>query len=162
MEDLPVSACPFCVKLARLSELPPEEVIWQFPHSVAFLGPWQYYHGYCVLVARSHARELYELSEAERHAYFGEMCLLAAAIAESFGPHKLNYELLGNQVPHLHWHLFPRYRHDPQALQPVWLALDRTEHDPAEKLRLEKGPEERRVTAGKLRKGLEQLLARNR
>ena len=31
-------------------------------------------------------------------------------------PHKLNYELLGNQVPHLHWHLFPRSPDDPDRL----------------------------------------------
>ena len=45
------------------------------------------------------------------------MCLLARAIETAFRPHKLNYELLGNQVPHLHWHLFPRYADDPDALQ---------------------------------------------
>jgi diadenosine tetraphosphate (Ap4A) HIT family hydrolase len=162
MEDFPVSGCPFCLKLARLSELPPEDVVWQFPHSVALLGSWQYYHGYCILVARRHARELHELSDSERHAYFDEMCLLAAAIADCFGPHKLNYELLGNQVPHLHWHLFPRYRHDPQALQPVWLALDRAERDPVERQRLEKGPMDRQATTGQLRKRLEQLLVRKR
>jgi diadenosine tetraphosphate (Ap4A) HIT family hydrolase len=162
MEDHSASDCPFCLKLARLSALPPEDVVWQFPYSVALLGPWQYYHGYCILVARTHARELHELNDFERHAYFDEMCLLAAAIAESFGPHKLNYELLGNQVPHLHWHLFPRYRHDPQALQPVWLALDRAERDPDEKQRLEQGPVERQATAEQLRRRLEQLLIQNR
>ena len=162
MEDFPASDCPFCLKLARLRALPPEDIVWQFPYSVALLGPWQYYHGYCILVARSHARELHDLSDVERQAYFEEMCLLAAAIAEAFGPHKLNYELLGNQVPHLHWHLFPRYRHDPQAPQPVWLALDRAERDGVEKQRLEKGPTDRPTTTGQLRQRLEQLLVRKR
>jgi hypothetical protein len=37
--------CPFCRKLAALHELPPGEMVWQFPHSVALLGPWQFYHG---------------------------------------------------------------------------------------------------------------------
>jgi hypothetical protein len=30
--------CPFCRKLAALHELPPEDVVWQFPPSVALLG----------------------------------------------------------------------------------------------------------------------------
>src|SRR5436305_10547991 len=95
--------CPFCRKLAALCELPPEEVVWQFPHSVALLGPWQFYHGYCVLVSRRHSTELSELDAAERRAYLDEMCLLAEAVGDCFRPRKLNYELLGNQVPHLHW-----------------------------------------------------------
>jgi diadenosine tetraphosphate (Ap4A) HIT family hydrolase len=66
----------------------------------------------------------------------------------------LNYELLGNQVPHLHWHLFPRYRDDPEALKPVWLALDRAERDPAERRRLETGPVERQETMRRLQLGI--------
>jgi diadenosine tetraphosphate (Ap4A) HIT family hydrolase len=155
MED-PSKDCPFCRKLAALSALPADEVVWQFPHSVALLGPWQYYQGYCILVARRHARELFDLNDGERHAYFDEMCSLARAIANCFQPHKLNYEVLGNQVPHLHWHLFPRYRNDPQALHPVWLALERGERDEAERRRLETGALNRIAIAAKLRQRLEQ------
>ena len=36
--------CPFCRKLADLGLLPADELIWQFPHSVALLGPWQIRH----------------------------------------------------------------------------------------------------------------------
>src|SRR5947208_13759017 len=111
--DTPMSAdCPFCEKLARIAEVPRDELIWQSPTSVVLLGPWQYYHGYCVLVARAHATELRHLPDAERHAYFDDLCRLARAVETEFGPRKLNYELLGNQVPHLHWHLFPRYPSD--------------------------------------------------
>src|SRR5271166_5837544 len=122
--------CPFCRKLSTLRELPDEDIVWQFAHSVAFLGPWQYYCGYCVLVGRRHATELSQLSAEERRGYLDEMCLLAAAIEAAVLPSKLNYELLGNQVPHLHWHLFPRSQRDPDRLKPVWLALDRAESDP--------------------------------
>ena len=137
-----------------LNELPADEVVWEFPNSVALLGPWQYYHGYCILVARRHAIELFQLSDNERRAYFDEMCSLARGIVACFGPHKLNYELLGNQVPHLHWHLFPRYRHDPDALQPVWLALNRAERDEREQRRLQVGPRDRAATADTLRQHL--------
>ena len=105
--------CPFCQKVATLEALAADEHVWTFPHSVALLGPWQYYTGYCVLVARCHATELSQLSDNERRGYLDEMCLLARAIEAVFRPHKLNCELLGNQVPHLHWHLFPRALTDP-------------------------------------------------
>jgi diadenosine tetraphosphate (Ap4A) HIT family hydrolase len=118
------------------------------------LGTWQYYQGYSVLVSRRHATELSQLSADERHGYLDEMCRLAAAIEKAFRPHKLNYELLGNQVPHLHWHVFPRSADDPQRLQPVWLALDRAERDAAEKQRLQPGPTDRRTTTAALRQAL--------
>jgi diadenosine tetraphosphate (Ap4A) HIT family hydrolase len=150
-------ACPFCRKLQNLHELPDEEIVWQFPQSVALLGTWQYYRGYCVLVARRHATELSQLSADERHGYLDEMCQLATAIEKAFRPHKLNYELLGNQVPHLHWHLFPRSTDDPERLQPVWLALDRAERDAAEKQRLQMGPTDRPATVAALRQALKPM-----
>jgi diadenosine tetraphosphate (Ap4A) HIT family hydrolase len=149
--------CPFCRKLAGLAAPPPEEVVWQFPHSVALLGEWQFYRGYCLLVARTHATELSRLPDAERRAYLDEMCLLARAIEECYRPHKLNYELLGNQVPHLHWHLFPRSAGDADALRPVWLALVRAERDEAERRRLAGDPRERAATAAALRQALARL-----
>jgi len=33
---------------------------------------------------------------------------------------KMNYELLGNLLPHIHWHLVPRRHDDPIPQQPVW------------------------------------------
>ncbi len=135
-----------------------DEVVWTFPFSVALLGGWQFYHGYCILVARRHATELTHLEDAERRAYFDEMCILARAIEECFHPRKLNYELLGNQVPHLHWHIFPRYANDPRILQPVWLALDHAERDEAEKKRLQTGPTDRAATVRMLRDKLATLI----
>src|SRR5436305_11841652 len=151
------SPCPFCAKLADLASLPPDEVVWRFPHSVALLGSWQFYQGYCVLVAARHATELSSLDALERRAYLDEMCLLAQGIESAYRPLKLNYELLGNQVPHLHWHLFPRYADDPERLRPVWLALDRAERDPEVRRRLETGPRDRAATARDLRQTLTRL-----
>ena len=146
--------CPFCRKLARLDDLPAGEVVAGFEHSVAFLGAWQHYAGYCVLVSRVHAAELSRLPADARRGHLDEMCRLAAAIETAFRPHKLNYELLGNQVPHLHWHLFPRSLADPDRLRPVWFALDRAEGDAAERARLEAGPLPRIEIAERLRAAL--------
>ena len=150
--------CPFCRKLADLEALPAGELVYPFARSVALLGPWQYYHGYCLLVARSHATELHQLGPAQRRDYLEEMCTLARAIGECFRPDKLNYELLGNQVPHLHWHVFPRYRQDAERLQPVWLAIDRAGRDEHERQRLQTGPLARLATAELLRGKLKELV----
>jgi len=142
--------CPLCRKL-KDRQLGRDELVWEFPHSVALLGPWQFYHGYCVLFARTHARELQQLPLPERMAYLQEMIHLAAAIESAFQPRKLNYELLGNQVPHLHWHLFPRYSSDPDRLKPVWLAIDRAERDEGLRTHMEIGPSPRAETIERLR-----------
>ena len=149
-----IRGCVFC---RRLNNLPEADVVWRFPQSTALLGPWQFYRGYCILVSQRHATELSELNDAERRAQFDEMCLLACAIEKSCRPAKLNYELLGNQVPHLHWHLFPRYGDDPDRLQPVWLAIDRAERDPTLRRLLETGTQERAVTVSALRQQLQRL-----
>jgi diadenosine tetraphosphate (Ap4A) HIT family hydrolase len=149
-----MTGCPFCAKLA---ELPADEVVWQFPHSVALLGHWQYFTGYCVLVSRSHATELSQLPTNVRREFLDEMCRLAHAIELEFAPTKLNYELLGNQVPHLHWHLFPRWSDDPDARRPVWFALDRAESAPAERDRLQTGLQPPAEIASRLRRRLKLL-----
>lgn len=141
--------CPFCQKLSG-NGWPAADIVWEFPHSVAVAGPWQYFTGYCVLVSRLHASELSQLGPA-RGAFLEEMATLAQAIEACFRPHKLNYELLGNQVPHLHWHIFPRVADDPDRLRPVWFALEQAEADPSAKRRLETGTVERAEVVARLR-----------
>ncbi|MCS7269670.1 MAG: HIT family protein, partial [Gemmataceae bacterium] len=94
--------------------------------------------GYCVLVSREHATELSQLGP-RRTPFLEEMAMLAEAIGECFRPVKLNYELLGNQVPHLHWHLIPRYDHDPDRRRPVWFTLEMAERDSGQRLRFQTG-----------------------
>jgi diadenosine tetraphosphate (Ap4A) HIT family hydrolase len=149
--------CPFCRKLVDPEQVPEADRVWSFPHSVALLGTHQFYRGYCVLIARRHATELHQLADDVRRAYLDEMCLLARALSSCYRPHKLNYELLGNQVPHLHWHLFPRYQDDPDLLRPVWLALDRAERDADLRARLEGPAGERPAIRAALRQQLQDL-----
>jgi len=153
--------CPFCLKLADPRAWSEAEIVWRFPHSVAVLGPWQFYTGYSLLISRQHAVELSDLGP-NRSAFLDEMALLAEAIEQCFRPHKLNYELLGNQVPHLHWHLFPRSAADPDRLRPVWFALDRAEADRVEKARLEAGRIPRSETIARLTDCLRQNGAASR
>lgn len=152
---MPDPTCFFCQRLAQLGNLPDDEgEVSRLRHSVVLLGQWQFYQGYCVVVARTHATELAHLPDDERHGFLDEMCSVARAIEAAFQPVKLNYELLGNVVPHLHWHIFPRSADDPERLKPVWLAIDRADRDPAERRRLETGSRPRSEIAALLRRHL--------
>ena len=95
--------------------------------SRVFLHEDQFFPGYVLLVLRRHATELYELSAAERRILIEEVSRVAEALARAFRPVKMNYELLGNQVPHIHWHLVPRLSTDPEPRDPIW----RVAHEPA-------------------------------
>ncbi len=95
--------------------------------SRVFLHEDQFFPGYVLLVLRRHATELYELSAPERRTLIEEVSRVAEALAGVFRPVKMNYELLGNQVPHVHWHLIPRLATDPEPHAPIW----RVEHSPA-------------------------------
>ena len=64
--------------------------------------------------------ELHDLPPDVRSRFLEEMAQVAEAVFRAFAPLKLNYELLGNSVSHLHWHLFPRYADDPNPRWPVW------------------------------------------
>ena len=130
--------CPMCKEVADPVQGWGDGLVWRFPHSFAVLGPWQFFTGYCLLVSREPATELSQLGP-NRSAFLEEMATLAAAIEACFAPQKLNYELLGNVVPHLHWHIFPRSAGDPERLQPVWILLERAKTDEAEKQRLQTG-----------------------
>lgn len=143
--------------METVDEFGAAEVVWRFPHSVALLGPWQFYQGYCILVSRRHAAELSELPAEVRRAYLDEMCLLAQAIELCYRPHKLNYELLGNQVRHLHWHLFPRYLDDPDRMHAVWLSIERALREGPWQRRMETGHEERATTVANLQHALHQM-----
>jgi diadenosine tetraphosphate (Ap4A) HIT family hydrolase len=95
--------------------------------SRVFLHEDQFFPGYVLLVLRRHAAELYELSAPERGTLIEEVSRVAEALARVFRPVKMNYELLGNQVPHIHWHLVPRLPADHDLRSPIW----RIEHQPA-------------------------------
>jgi diadenosine tetraphosphate (Ap4A) HIT family hydrolase len=100
--------------------------------SIAYLFEDQFFPGWTVLVLKRHATELFELSEEERSRLMEEVSATAEALMEAFHPVKINYELLGNQVPHIHWHLIPRLPGDPSPRDPVWtVAHERQPLNPA-------------------------------
>lgn len=84
------------------------------------IANYQFYRGYTIFICKIHANELHELESNFKKQFLTEMGLVAEAVFKAFKPKKLNYELLGNTVPHLHWHFFPRYLDDPQPKRPVW------------------------------------------
>ena len=94
--------------------------------SKAYLHDDQYFHGWTVVVFNRHATELFHLAPTERIQLMEEVNLVAKTLGQVYEARKINYELLGNQLPHIHWHIIPRLANDPAPLEPVW----RVQHEP--------------------------------
>jgi diadenosine tetraphosphate (Ap4A) HIT family hydrolase len=95
----------------------------------AYLQRADIQRGYTVVVWHGrHVAEPTELTDAEAAGYWLEVLRVARALLAHYRPLKLNYETLGNAVPHLHTHLIPRYTSDPAPGRPFPLpAFDGTE-----------------------------------
>jgi len=87
----------------------------------AVISKFQYYKGYTLFLSKEHVSELHNLKPEKRSLFLEEMSKVAEAVYGAVKPDKLNYELLGNGQPHLHWHIIPRYRTDPEFKSPVWI-----------------------------------------
>jgi diadenosine tetraphosphate (Ap4A) HIT family hydrolase len=64
--------------------------------------------GYACVLSNTHVVEPFELPESEQAAFFLDAMAAARGLALLLSPVKMNYEIHGNTVPHLHMHLFPR------------------------------------------------------
>jgi diadenosine tetraphosphate (Ap4A) HIT family hydrolase len=114
--------CYFCklLDVSRRESIP--RWIADLQVSTAILEGNQICRGYTILVYnKAHATELFQLEKEDRIAYLEDLNKVARAIYDAYHPHKMNYELLGNIVPHLHWHIIPRRKTDSIELHwPIW------------------------------------------
>jgi len=111
-----IQNCPICNQLPMPEGM---EDIVELPNSWLSAEPVECLKGACHLVAKKHAVELYELNEDELLAWMKEVQLCARALKRVTNAVKINYEIHGNTIPHLHIHLYPRYKEDPFPGQPI-------------------------------------------
>ncbi|MBT0652697.1 HIT family protein [Geomobilimonas luticola] len=111
-----MNGCPMCNKW----EVEPDLRIAELPHCYVLLNRDQFFPGYCFVFTKDHVTELFHLEQEVRTAVMEEVTSVAAALYRLFQPAKINYELLGNMVPHMHWHLIPRFATDSLWPRPIW------------------------------------------
>jgi diadenosine tetraphosphate (Ap4A) HIT family hydrolase len=91
----------------------------------AYLQRADVQRGYTLVIWRGrHITEPTELDHTEASGYWAEVLTVARALISVYEPLKMNYETLGNSVPHLHTHLIPRFTDDPRPGQPFPLSAD--------------------------------------
>jgi diadenosine tetraphosphate (Ap4A) HIT family hydrolase len=112
--------CKYCDKGDLLVGM---HVFRSLPSSDVLLVADARFPGRCVVAARWHVRELFELTQAQRDAFMADVNAVASAVAQATGAAKINIGLYGDLSDHLHAHVVPKQHGGSQwgdtfALQP--------------------------------------------
>ncbi len=109
----PPTACPLCVQ-------PGGEVLWDDGFARVVLIGDADHPAYCRVILNSHRKEMTDLTEVERARLMKTVFVVERVLRELLEPEKINLASFGNMVPHLHWHIIPRFADDPHFPNPVF------------------------------------------
>lgn len=112
--------CLICDRISKILSNQNKFFVAELETGYVVVGDFQFYKGYTLFLCKEHKTELHNLDKDYRLKFLKEMSEVAEAVYLAFNPKKLNYELLGNSDSHLHWHIFPRHKDDPQPKIPTW------------------------------------------
>ncbi len=107
------TACPLCRPA-------PEHVLWQDDACRVILADEPGFPGFCRVIWSAHVEEMTDLPPVARQRVMEAVFAVEAALREVLRPDKVNLASLGNMVPHVHWHVIPRWRDDPTFPGAVW------------------------------------------
>lgn len=113
----------------ELCETPGGEVLWRDSLCrVVRVGgeEGRAFPGFCRVVWNAHIAEMTGLPAADRRHLMNVVFATEAALRSLAQPDKINLASLGNLVPHVHWHVIPRWRDDSHFPAPIWAGAGRT------------------------------------
>lgn len=95
-------------------------VVYRTPEWRVILPDEPLWPGFTRVVWNAHVAEMSQLDATERQQLLDLVMRVERAQRDVLSPDKVNLASLGNMVPHLHWHVIPRWRHDPRFPDAVW------------------------------------------
>ena len=107
-------------QVCELCNPAPQEVLWGDGFCRIVLAHEPGYPGLCRVILEQHLSEMTDLSAPQRIRLMDAVFATEAVLREVLVPAKINLASLGNAVPHLHWHVIPRYRDDPHYPGAIW------------------------------------------
>lgn len=120
ISDSQTDHCPHCSRIEQAKKGQLSSLVYATENVIVIAGDHQYFPGYCVVIARTHIREMHHLPKEEAGAIFSDVLAVGRKVEEAFKCHKMNYVSLGNVDEHLHWHVIPRYLTDPDHKDHPW------------------------------------------
>lgn len=100
-------------------------ILWETPVCRVIRVADPAYPGFCRVIWTAHVREMTDLDPGERRHLMEVVFAVESVVRTLFAPDKINLASFGNVVPHLHWHIIPRWRTDRNFPEPIWGAVQR-------------------------------------
>lgn len=110
---LSVPHCPLCNEDGGT-------LLWRTPYLRVIAVNDADYPGFTRVIWHQHEAEMTSLSDRERNLMMQAVYTVEKTQRDVLAPDKINLASLGNMVPHLHWHIIPRWRDDRHFPDAIW------------------------------------------
>lgn len=110
--------CPLCQPQG-------EDVLWQDDFCRVILAGDAHYPAFCRVILNRHEREMTDLPPLDRQRMMITVMKVETVLRNLLNPDKINLASFGNMVPHVHWHIIPRWQDDRHFPEPTWGAVQR-------------------------------------
>jgi len=117
-----MSDCPYCRNTT-------DQVIWNDGATRVMYIDDSPFIGWCRVIWHDHALELTDLDEANRNRLMRTVFAVETGLRKLLSPAKINLASMGTAMPHVHWHIVPRFADDTHFPDPVWSTAKRPPSD---------------------------------
>ena len=118
-----IQSCDLCMH-------PGGAVLWQSALCRVVRVDDPHYPGFCRVIWNHHVREMTDLEPRQQAMLMRVVFAVESVVRALFSPDKINLASFGNMVPHVHWHVIPRWKNDRHFPEPVWGAVRCEESTP--------------------------------
>lgn len=122
-----MSTCPLCL-------FDDESIIYKNNIFRVILVNDDNYPGFIRLIVNEHVKEMSDLPDNVSDIVFKTLLKIEKTVRVILKPDKVNLASLGNVVPHVHWHIIPRYKTDRHFPNPIWGKVTNHDYVPDAKL----------------------------
>ncbi len=112
----------------ELCKKDPKDALWHDDKLFVINVNDPLFPGYLRVIWIDHVAEVSELNAKDRQHLFEVLTIVETVMRETMRPDKVNWAQFGNMVPHLHWHLIPRFKNDTHFPESVWGIKQREEN----------------------------------
>ncbi|WP_310493300.1 HIT family protein [Dechloromonas sp.] len=111
-------SCDLCIN-------PGGAILWQSALCRVVRVDDPHYPGFCRVIWNDHVREMSDLAANHQLLLMRVVFAVESVVRQLFNPDKINLASFGNMVPHVHWHVIPRWQDDRHFPEPVWGSVRR-------------------------------------
>ena len=105
--------CPLCIEDGGICLVRTKQYRIVAPREPEFLGLIR-------VIWNEHVVEMTDLEILPRNDFMRAVYFVEESVRQMMNPDKINLASLGNVVPHLHWHVIPRWHDDSYFPVPIW------------------------------------------